>query len=553
MNTNGHVTGKLLPQEEQQLAAMGLRPVAVLRLPLRQLQMQYRHELMVDHLLLDASGHVDRSIPNSPLYRALQVYQAGGLRAVKRRFRALDYYRMFRAFDAVGYKIDWHRDPTPVPFRWSDRKIWAAKLLPMLRVYESIKRHGYLGGPFGQRYITVLETPFEVSRHNRTFAWQSYEIWGGHHRAAALAALGVEEADVILLRDEGPARPVRPEAERVPATALHRPEPPPAPSPLASWAGRGLRRVWRAAPIDRVVSALPPLRRRAQDVLEAYTDPFHPQEAPRWVLEALYPWMVAECLARERQWDMLPLEERFVTPALRQEFERLLPALQYEPGGLVNTAGLVLYAMIRSYRPKFFVESGTGRGYSTQIIAEALQANRNEPALLTFGLNHEGSLDAARARLARYPFVTVIEGEAQCRIPQALDGLAGRPAAVFIDGPKAKDPAFGPLLAQLYRFNDLLFIAMDDCQQHVLAGLDPAGRFPRGFLNLHRVKLAKLAERFPSGRYELGFMSNAFSERVAHLNDPIYRATGSIRPYWFRNSKQRSHSFEIGAVYRWPR
>ncbi|MBI4342273.1 MAG: class I SAM-dependent methyltransferase [Candidatus Omnitrophica bacterium] len=540
--------GMLTAADEAQLQAFGLRAVAPRTVRLEQLHMQYRHELHVPGLF------EGQPIIRSPLLSAIRVYQRGGLRALRREFRHLSYYKMFKSFDRVGFKIDWRNGVDRISFRWSDARIWSG-LLKMVSAYESIKRVGYLGKGFRHRYIMALEIPFELTRFGREMAWEPYEIWGGHHRAAALAALGVEEAEVVLLHDEAPRREVEafgrsgvlpagePGGARLRTLAM---------APGMSRLGRGLRWVGRVAPVDRLTQAVPVLRHRAERILEAYTEPFHPAEAPGWMLEALYPWMIQTCLARERSMALPPIEPRFVTPAIQGEFEQLIATMRYEPHGIVNTAGLLLYAMVRHYRPRLFVESGTGRGYSTQFIAEALRANGNGARLVTFGLAHDDNLQAARERLARYPFVTVIEGEAQRRLPAALNGLTALPSAVFIDGPKAKDPAFGQLLTQLYRFSDLLFIALDDCQQHVPPGLDPDGRFPRGFLNLHRVKLAKLAARLPRGRYQLGFMSNVFSERFAYLNEPIYRVVDGMGPYRFRRSRQLSHSFEIGVVYRWP-
>ena len=183
---------------DAQLRAFGLRPVELRTVPLERLHMQFRRELYTPGLF------EGQPVTRSPLFAAITLYQRGGLRALKREFKHLSYYKMFKAFDRVGFKVDWRTGAGRLPFHWSDGRIWTG-LMKMVSAYESIKRVGYLGAGFRHRYIMALETPFEVSRFGREMAWEPYEIWGGHHRAAALAALGIREALVLMLEDEHPA------------------------------------------------------------------------------------------------------------------------------------------------------------------------------------------------------------------------------------------------------------------------------------------------------------------------------------------------------------
>lgn len=193
---------KLIEQEQCSLADIGLHALEVLRVPIDKLHMQYRHELRNAYGLLDPKGQTC-SIVESPLYKTLLVYKKRGFAALKRHFRDLDYYKMFKSFDGVGYKINWANGLEQIPFQWDDRKI-LARLLRMIAIYKSIQSEGYLSGRFQARYITALAVPFERSRFGRQFSWEPYELWGGHHRAAALAALGIQEAEVILLKDRRP-------------------------------------------------------------------------------------------------------------------------------------------------------------------------------------------------------------------------------------------------------------------------------------------------------------------------------------------------------------
>lgn len=197
---------KLLPEREQiNLKCIGLQPVMIVELPIDFMQMQYRHELPLDRFFVDEAGNVNRSIMNSPIYNLLEIYRSKGKRYIKRNLRQLEYYKMFKSFGEVGFRYDWYREKTRIDFKWSDEKI-RGKIENFISLYKSVRRWGYRGRKFNQFFITVLDMPFEVSRHGLEFEnWQPFEIWGGHHRAAVLAALGFQNAHVILLTDQNPS------------------------------------------------------------------------------------------------------------------------------------------------------------------------------------------------------------------------------------------------------------------------------------------------------------------------------------------------------------
>ncbi len=209
-SNNSHVEPhdllKLLPEREQiNLNRIGLQPLMIVEMPIDMMQMQYRHELPLDRFFVDEAGNVNRSILNSPIYNLLEIYQSKGMRYIKRNLEQLEYYRMFKSFGEVGFRYDWYRGKTRIDFQWSDEKI-RGKIENFITLYRSVRRWGYLGGKFEQYFITVLDTPFEVSRLGLEFEnWQPFEIWGGHHRAAVLAALGYQYAHVILLSDQNPS------------------------------------------------------------------------------------------------------------------------------------------------------------------------------------------------------------------------------------------------------------------------------------------------------------------------------------------------------------
>lgn len=310
------------------------------------------------------------------------------------------------------------------------------------------------------------------------------------------------------------------------------------------------RSMLRRLPVGWMLFNFPFMKRYGQHLMDAYVDNLRRPKLPWWIVDSAYPWMAKEFITQDLAANLEPLEDQFVSKRYVAEFEGHLQAISFELAGIVNTAALLLYSLVRHYKPLVFVESGTGRGYSTQIIARALQRNANGARLLTFGVNQKGCLDIARENLADFEFVTVIEGRTEEHLLRYTDLYKSVPIAFFIDGPKAKDPAFDKVLCQICLFNNILFVAIDDCQKHVPPGFDLEGRFPRGHVNLHRVRLMKLFKDFSENQYGFGFMSNEYSEEYEYLNRPIYAVRDTMRPYYFRRSKQLSHSFEIGVIYK---
>ena len=61
-----------------------------------------------------------------------------------------------------------------------------------------MRKHGYRGGPFRRYPITVLEKPIYPPAPD--YEPLNYEIWAGHHRAAAAAVLALDEVEVLVLR-----------------------------------------------------------------------------------------------------------------------------------------------------------------------------------------------------------------------------------------------------------------------------------------------------------------------------------------------------------------
>lgn len=181
------------------IQAHGLTVVGKIEAPVKELRVQYRSEFEGDSsLLIGPNGEPDRSIVHSPLCRLLNTYESRGFSFIEKHFRITDYYKLFSYYSEVGYIVDWATGEK-VERHLTEMQI-LEKIQRFIRTYESIKQRGYLGRGFISRYIMALEAPFEVQRFGLSLNWHPYEIWSGHHRAAALAVLGYEKAVVILLK-----------------------------------------------------------------------------------------------------------------------------------------------------------------------------------------------------------------------------------------------------------------------------------------------------------------------------------------------------------------
>ena len=95
------------------------------------------------------------------------------------------------------------------------------------------------------------------------------------------------------------------------------------------------------------------------------------------------------------------------------EFEDFVGTVTWSDRNPFNTEMFFLWSMIRSTKPKLFVESGTFKGYSANLICEALERNGNGAEFITIGFNFQNCLPFARRRLEGYRFARVIEGDSR--------------------------------------------------------------------------------------------------------------------------------------------
>lgn len=178
------------------LASHGLVQVGWLDVAIDELQLQYRSELRMEEILPGG----DRTLVRSPFSDLISTYRERGRDWLSDHYRETSYYALFRHYRSIGHYVNWATGERG-SFKLSDGEIWA-RMQRFFETYESIARRGYLGRGFAHRPIIVLREPYERQRFARPVVWIGYEIWSGHHRAASLAALGVEHVNVLLVRHE---------------------------------------------------------------------------------------------------------------------------------------------------------------------------------------------------------------------------------------------------------------------------------------------------------------------------------------------------------------
>ncbi len=146
-----------------------------------------------------SGGVTDRSITRSPHIELIEYYKEHGFYRLKKNFRNLSYYKMLKDINKIGYKTDYF-NLKRISVHYTDRDI-LKNIMNFTRLFESIRKYGYLGSQFRGNYISILEVPFIVSRFGWKLEYRPYELFLGHHRAACLAALGAKKAEVIILKD----------------------------------------------------------------------------------------------------------------------------------------------------------------------------------------------------------------------------------------------------------------------------------------------------------------------------------------------------------------
>ena len=212
-----------------------------------------------------------------------------------------------------------------------------------------------------------------------------------------------------------------------------------------------------------------------------------------------------------------------------EEFVSFLSKVSFTDRNPLNTEMFFLWCMIRSTKPKVFIESGTFKGYSANFICEALSHNDNDAKFITFGFNLENCLPFALERLKNYPFAQVVMGDSRqlvAAMPKQADSTA-----FFIDGPKGRNmiPLFRAILA---RFTNIQFIAIHDCQKE-------SGSRNRWHM-----------QSFFSGEFSTMFCDSKFQDNFSYLDKNLIGKSELVdwKPYSWNGQKQDSYGSETGYV-----
>lgn len=215
------------------------------------------------------------------------------------------------------------------------------------------------------------------------------------------------------------------------------------------------------------------------------------------------------------------------------EFSDFIRTVIWSERGPLNTEMFFLWSMIRAVKPKLFIESGTFKGWSANVICEALKRNDNGAEFITFGFSEENCLSFAKQRLNKYPFANIIEGDSR-KILRSWPKQT-RSSVFFIDGPKGRNmpPLFFIILKN---FSNVKFIAVHDCQKE-------SSSWNRWYLN-----------QFFGKEFPIMFCDSSFQNRFSYLDEPLIGKPELLgwKPHQWNGVPQDSYGIETGYVYSHP-
>ena len=237
-----------------------------------------------------------------------------------------------------------------------------------------------------------------------------------------------------------------------------------------------------------------------------------------------------------------------VSAQLCKEYTEATADIPFLLTGIYPTDGVVLWSLIKAFRPEVFIETGTGTGVSSQICVRALQKFVPGARFVTIGTGTEEVMETASHNLAPFSEAEIIKGLAPDGLAPIFDELRDERLGMFIDGPKGSSPDFWRLLEAVFERFRPGFVAVHDCEEHISAGFDPKGKRPGGHINVTRVQLVAFHESRLVDEYELFFMDNEWCEAHDDLNSVVYESGLGLVPYVYKGSHQVSHSPFIGVL-----
>lgn len=157
----------LIPRRAEDLGAVYGRP-------------HWRAENPIDRFFPLDAGSRDRRLCHTPHVALLKEFVRAGRVSPEN-----DYVRLMRVRARLQGRL-------------RSEEFLRRKVERLVTVFNSIRRRGYRRGLTWREPITVFETPMPPP--SATYQPRNWEIFDGHHRAAALEVLGVREAQVLILR-----------------------------------------------------------------------------------------------------------------------------------------------------------------------------------------------------------------------------------------------------------------------------------------------------------------------------------------------------------------
>lgn len=160
--------------ESKQMLVYGLKPVRKEKLDLRSCFIFFPPNRSMDDLFFN-----NRMLLDSPHVEICNMYVKKGIEYFKKHYIETRYWDMMKRMGKTGFP----------------QKI--------INICDSVKT-GYLRKGYEESQIVILMQPFAYTRYNRDVPKRVPEIWSGHHRSAALLAIGKLMVDVIVAEDVMP-------------------------------------------------------------------------------------------------------------------------------------------------------------------------------------------------------------------------------------------------------------------------------------------------------------------------------------------------------------